>query len=350
MATSIIGRRFWGGNYDKDGYIEYKVTHLIRAAKTDGPYNVLHTAGLPLAGSTWNFGADVDPTAYCKVEKTATPTKVKGANYFWEVEQTFSNKGDPKFCKDTEISNPLLQPQKVSGGFTKGKEEGRFDRFGERILTSSHEEIHGPENQWDDGRPNIKIEQNVAILNLALLVQMIDTVNDSIMWGLPPRTIKLDSITWERKFYGSCFVYYTRTFEFGVRYKRIKGVDFEQIGTSTALGEVFTEEYETYDRDIVDLGTKVIKGTWNRTTGVYVIGTVNGSPADPTDPRHFIRYQDINGNVTKVILDGEGAPAGKIVGTGTGTGRYISGPGEIHVEKYGQSNMFLLGIPAIIEV
>lgn len=327
---------------DADGHRTYKIKHLVGGPSNNGPALALQTSGLPTVGSYWSFGADVDVYAYCKQDATVTPVLSDGdLNEFFEVEQTFTTKGDEKFCKDEQFEDPLTEPQKVSGGFQKFMAEGLFDRFGHRILNSAWEQIRGPQNEWDESRPSVKIEQNVAVLQYDMVSQMVDTVNGNTLWGFPPRTIKLSNFTWEKKFYGTCYYYYTRTFEFDIFYRRRAGVDASGTSTSDA---VYTGDYDDWDREIGDEGTKVLSGHWSPTTGAWVLDNVGGAAPDPGNPAHFQRFQDRKGNTGRVLLNGYGLPIDTTIGTGTGTFT-TEDIGSILVEKYGESEFLLLGIP-----
>lgn len=467
MTMSLMPGHFgWSMTRDSEGHREYKIKHRVKSDdERDGPANAIRTAGLPVPGSVWSYDDDIDPYAYCKMDATVTPALDDQRQKFFIVEQTYSTKPDSKSCKDSQFENPLLMPMKVSGSFVKFTEERSHDRFGKRIRNSAWELIRGPNNEWDANRPQIKIEQNVLNLELDLFSQMIDTVNKYPLWGLPPRTIKLSSVPWSANFYGTCLVYYTRTLEFDIRYRRVFGISSEVVLTGTGtLNPVSLGDYETFDRDLLDEGTKVLRGKWSKDgrwtlekygvlapptitsllpilgNGIlpggveyeYIVTAVNvngetvgsvpasiqvdpgtttgrneivwsavvgatsyrvygrepgneefiaevtdttytddgnttpdvnrGAPSsnttgflpDPTNPAHFIRFTDMNGNVTRVILNGAGLPAtvGIALGTGTGTGPIdnIPGysPGNIHVQAYGESDFLLLGIPTVL--
>jgi hypothetical protein len=73
------------------------------------------------------------------------------------------------------------------------------------------------------------------------------------MWGLSKRCVKLSNLTWERKMYGTCTFYYTRSFEFDIR-------------------------FESFDPELVDSGFKCLRGKW--IDGVW---TTDGS-ADRNNP------------------------------------------------------------------
>ena len=321
MATILHdGQRTWSMTRDSDGHRTYKVKHLVESATTDGPFNVLATAGLFLPGAAWSFDDDFDIWAFCRPDAVVNPINEKEPNKWWEVEQTFSTKPLNR-CTDTPIEDPLLEPPKVSGSFVKFTTAATHDRFGEPIVNSAHEQFRGPAVEFDDNRPTVKIEMNLAFLDLSLISSMVDTVNDSTLWGLTSRKIKLSNVSWERKVYGECSYYYTLMLEFEIN-------------------------FDTFDRDLLDEGTKVLRGHWSNTTGFWVLDNIAGEEPNSSNPGHFIRFKDRNNENARVILNGSGVPAGVGVGTGSGS---VAGdiPGEVHVEYYGESNFLLLGIPLI---
>lgn len=345
MSTSLIGtRRSWGGSIDSEGHREYTVQFRVRStSKNDGPETVMNTAGLPAVGAVWNLGNDSDSWAFCYPDMKVSLAEV-GEYYFWDVEQKFSTK-PLKRCNTTQIEDPLSEPQKVSGSFAKYTEEVFYDRYGDAILSSSLEPYKGSEVEFDANRPTVRIEQNVAALGLSTFAAMIDTVNDAPLWGLPARCVKLSNVGWERKLYGVCTYYFARTFDFDVR-------------------------YDGFDRVLLDKGTRVIRGEWDRryrledgtynpTYGRYLCKAYLAGNADRTrpslaarsNPQNFVQYKDWNGENTSVVLDGYGMPAIRMVpvGTGTGTGTVGEQRGDVaiaFVERYGESNFLELGIPS----
>ncbi len=409
MTCQLInGARTWSGKQDRDGYREYTLVSLVQCASTDGPANAMQTPGLPEPGSQWTIDDDNDDWAFCKLDMDVQPQLKNEPNEFFEVTQTFSTKGDEKRCKDEPVDDPLLEPQKVSGSFQKYQEEATTDRFNFPITNSSHEQIRGPQNEWDANRLTIKVEQNVPDLQLLELYQAVDTLNDDVLWGLPARCWKLSAAPWERKFHGQCQVYYTRTLEFDSR-----------IEVNPDTGEVTSG----WDRDLLDEGTKVLRGRWDTdpdspTFKEYLVADdlLDGSglllPGVVDNPANFIRFVDFYGNPAKTLLDGQGRPynasvpgqvinadllvvgdtlitvassatpllvAGMTVaGAGIADGTTIAGfgvvagqvflstpytiagtavpltfaidpgkPAKNHVEKYDESNFLLFGIPPI---
>ncbi len=285
MAFTLVpGHRTWSMRRDDEGHREYEIEHMVKGLTTDGPFRALNTPGLPLPGATWSFDSDFDPWAWCRPTATVTPVLQNEPNRHFLVKQTFSTKPN-KRCGDNPIEDPLLEPVKVSGSFVKEKEEATHNRFGFPINNSAHEQVRGPKVEFDHNRPNIKIEFNKPLLNLALLCQLLDGVNDSPLWGLAPRCIKLSGVSWERKYQGFCSPYYTITLEFEIN-------------------------FNTFDRQILDEGTKVLRGQWDRATGAWrLIGNANGVAPDPTNPQDFVKSFDKSGALCKIVLNGYGLPA-----------------------------------------
>jgi hypothetical protein len=396
MSAAVVGGpRVWAGSRDDDGYREFTVTHLVKTTSvSDCPYTVMFASGLPAIGSVWNFGTTTDFWAFCyPYMKVSLHEHKAGDPHFWyAVDQKFSTK-PMKRCQDTQVEDPLLEPQQVRGNFGKYTIEAVYDRNGSLIKSSSHEQIRGRQVEFDNNKPTVSITQNVASLGLSTFSQMIDTVNDGPMWGLSARMVKLSNAPWERKVYGKCHYYYTRTFDFDI-------------------------DYRTFDRNALDEGTKVLRGHWvganggtgftvniltlgvtltpptvgiirtislasggsgypaNKSfqltitggsgTGGIVLATTNSAGVvtavslitggknyvvtaasteegtkwvldndpDYTNPQDFIRYKDVNGENTRAILNGSGTPI-----------LNASEAARIPVAYYGESNMFTLGIP-----
>lgn len=338
------GPTSWGLVRDNDGYKEYTIIHRVIVPQGFGPATALATPGLPQPGDIWDFpgGRDTDIWATCQQNARVTEVVKAGGNYQFDVEQTFSTKGTSKRCKDVSIEDPLLIPDEVSGGFNKFQEEATKDRFGCPILAKSFERLRGPQVEFDRNRPTLRIVQYVPDLQFGLLVEMIDTVNGFPMWGFHYRCIKLSAISWEKKFYGQCYIYYQRTLEF-------------EFNT------------DTWDRDLLSEGHKVLNGDWDQSSGAWLDKPIGKSGTMPNskNPRHFMRFKDRNGENTTVIHDCDGRPADVQLGTGTGTfwsSGYIVGTSthlepactdplgdtnacKIHVEYYENSDFFQLGVP-----
>ena len=203
-------------------------------------------------------------------------------------------------------------------------------------MSSSHEPFRGPQVEFDGGRDQVIIEQNVADLELALCTSLRNKLNDDVLWGLAARRIKLSDFSWEELWYGSCIYYYKRIFTFDIR----------------------NNPDDLFDRTLLDEGTKVLNGDWNRTLGAWAdvaIPGYSGSPnPDPDNPQHFNRYKDWFGENTRVILDGKGRPASTITALGTGT-QFGTGTdstdeaGQHLVEYYDEADLTQLNIPTTMD-
>ena len=397
MAFTLIGPgpRSWSLETDDAGDRTYKIKFRVATNDPrDGPYLALQTTGLPLPGSPWAFGNDFDPDAYCRRTSTVRPYGVTEGRpvYQYDVEKTFSTKSEDESsnpsCENGSIKDPLLMPDRLSGDFKNYLEELTRDRFGNPIVSSSWEQLRGAQVEFDRNRPSVVVEQNVAVLGLSVFAPMVDCLNSVPMWGLPRRCVKLSNVTWERKYYGTCYRYFTRRLMFDVR-------------------------RNGFDRDLLDEGSKVLRGDWDRvegsgTFGKYVVADDLDAATAHLNPNNFIRFKDFHGENARAILDGRGRPYDPdatadpkhwviwpeptdeedpfVVGplsyadaalAATAAGGFLFGPfdssadadeaiasgdygsvvstdpsatpGSIHVEGYGEANFFLLGVPIFLE-
>lgn len=324
MSAEIVGPRTMNLVKDEQGHRTYNLVTLIRSEATDGPYTVSNCPGLAAVGSIWTWGGETDPWAFCKPNLRVDPHEQRegDAVLFWRATQTFSTKLDNGRCQDNSITDPLLEPAKVSGSFVKYTKECYLDRFGRKIKNSAHEIYKGAEVEFDANRPVVHVSINAANLNLATFSAMVDCVNDRLLWGLSARKIKLSNVSWERAYQGTCTPYYIKNYDFDI-------------------------DFNTWDRDLVDSGTMALQGKWSLTSDEWELELLpGGETPDPDNPLHFRRYVDRSGNPCRVVLNGRGMPATRDEPT-TGTGS-DDDPGIIHVEKYSEANLLLLGIPTTL--
>ncbi len=304
MASTFHGYMQWSMERDQEGHRTYTLVTRVNCLALDGPYTALNTPGLFLPGSVWALANDLDIWAFCQPDAQVAPVMAAGKpNLHFDITQRFTTKPPPNNrCQDQQVEDPLLEPPKVSGSFIKTVEESTKDRFGNAITNSAHEQIRGPQVEFDSSLPQIVIEQNVATAEQGYILpaQMRDTVNDAPLWGLPARCIRMSEPTWTRNYYGQCLVYYTRRLVFDVNVRVEEIPEAEGGGTRLVSG---------FDRDLLDEGTRVLSGHWDDTLGLrWVLDDIAGERPDKTNPRHFIRYKDRYGENDKVILDGEGQP------------------------------------------
>lgn len=296
MATVFRGLRSWKMSRDEEGQRTYDATFLVESDDpADGPSVVSVTPNLPRAGDFWGFGNDNDQFAYAQLTADYAPLgATEGGNKQWLVTIPFTTKNQSKRCKDEQIEDPLQIADRVSGNFVKYQEEATSDRFGQPIVNSAHEQVRGPQIEFDANRASIKIEQNVPDLQLPLIVSLIDHLNGDVLWGLPRRCVKFSNFSFEVKYQGQCYKYYTRTLEF----------------------DCFPE---TFDKDLLDEGTKALNGEWDKTApNRWKLINVGGQPPNRMNPAHYTRYKDRKGENAKVLLDGSGTPYDPTVDITTG--------------------------------
>lgn len=258
MSASLLGgQRDWSMVKDEDGHRTYTIVYRVKVAKADGPSVALTASGLPTIGNTWIVDNENDPWAWCTPGVKITPVVTGEPNTFFDLEYVFTTKplkqdptnfstspgsggGVGSMPSGSGVENPLLIPDRISGSFTKFTEEATTNFRGDPVVNSAFEQLRGAPVEFDKNRLTVRIEQNRTDLQLPLILSMMDTVNDRTLWGMAARTIKLSSAPWERKFFGAGTKYYTRTLEFEVN-------------------------ADSYDRTILDEGTKVLNGHWDYT-------------------------------------------------------------------------------------
>ena len=393
---SVIRAELGEWTLDEDateGHRDYTATFLVTTDDPDdGPATILQSILLPQIGDFWSHFNDVDVFATARRGRRIQPHQKSkwGKHKFWAVTFPYSTRPS-KRCQDEGFDDPLTEPDRVSGGFTKDREEATHDRHGARILSSSHEMLRGPQVEFQVTRGTVRVVQNRPQLEWPVINGIANCVNDRTMWGLPARTILFTPGDWEEKFYGTCQRYYTRTLEFeafAVTDSENQGATAVTIaggGTGYSVGQVLTVQggtkstaatltvtsvgtggqilgvvvtaqgrytevpsnpasvdtgaatfslmfgsavYSGWDRDLLDEGTKVLNGRWSA-NGNYIVVDIGGSAPDPDNPAHFIRFQDRNGNTGRVLLNGAGLPAEIRAGEDTGTGGGVSATGDI---------------------
>lgn len=265
MSAAVQGGpRIWGLTRDEDGHRDAKVTLLVVTEDVlDSPLTVLTASGTPIIGSAFDWGNEVDPWLLC--HPNADITQVFPANEpgnYYEITYTYSTR-PIKRCQDAEIEDPLLEPAKISFGFSTYRKRVDRDANGVALLNLQHEPIDGIEK--DDSWPTIVIEQNILLMDLPLLTQVRDTLNSDPLWGFGARQIKLSACSGEEKYYGTCSKYWTRRLEFKVK--------------------------DTWDEeDIMNAGWKVIRGKWVKNGAI--MEWVPDNDADVDNPADFVRAKD----------------------------------------------------------
>lgn len=317
MTLHNHGRISWGGGREKDMHRTYWIKFLVESdSKLDGPNSITQAAGLPNIGSAWNYGNENDPWALCYPNIECDSIIKKGPNYFWYLKYTFSTKPF-RICAMQDITDPLSVPDRIGGSFVNYQKRVHNRRDGSPIISSSVEPIYV---DYDLPRATVSITQTVLNLGLYQFTQMINTLNDSTLWGMPKRCIKLRNVPWKRLVWGQCTFYYERTLEFDVAFD------------SFDLTDVRDQGHRVIDKTKAGYLARTCTGTG---TGDEYFGTI-----DRNDPDNFERSTDAKGNIRKIILlDGKGEMCHDPV-----SHRHFIDT----IELYNESNFLLLGIPVTL--
>lgn len=407
MAFQFAGFVDFTGGMDPEGHRTYKVRYKVwTQSNQDGPAAAMQTPGLPAIGSTYAYGTGLEYDLWAWRQPGMEVEKVPGNAegdfpYVWYVTLTFSTKPrrrDQERPQDSDVQDPLAEPQKASGSWVKEKEVATEDRHGNPVIYSSFEPIVGPLNEWDADKDQVVIEQNVAALDYPTFAAMKNCLNDRPLWGFPARAIKLSGASWRKNWGKHNSVYFTRTFTFQIRVKidvqkrtvgslqtfsgshniivpegSFSAADIGRsiTGPGIPVGSVITDVQDTspgnfmtviistlatasgtisgvvetsggtigdWDRDILDESGRCISGYWSNSLPRSWIPDVG---VDADNPADYIQCVDPAGNPTRLILNGNGVPWDASMGD-------TSTQGKIHVEKYNESNFLLLNIPISI--
>lgn len=325
----LQGIKNQSAHVDEKGQRTYTVDYLVRATQGDTLttiYNVTSPPNVPAAYQG-------DSLAMLSPEAEITPLVSEGGEVeWWLVKRTY--KTNVRLCHENANEDPLLQPPIVRGSFTRVSEEQSIahqvrwyvnnEVYREQYFTtprnSAHEVLRGPQVEADIARPQIQVTLNLSQtqFNAFNIMQYVNAVNMTPMWGFPPRTVRLTDVKWEHKFYGNCYKYYTVEFTFDVFMR------FNPLLGSVVSG---------WDRFVLDEGTKVLRGRWNTDDNVWIVD----DDADRLNPADFIRYKDPNGELTRVVLDGKGEPCVK------GEENDEAKPGLIEIRFYRAVDFLTLG-------
>lgn len=282
MAATLLGLYDWYGNGADDGNLDLTaVWRVVTSSYLDGPVVAASAPGIPPNGSSWNIGNDAFAFARClpgwRVTRSdradGSPTK------HWIIEQTYSTRPINPAQKGT---NPLTMDPAVSGSFQQHRREATYDRYGDRLESSSFEPLQGEARQRNYHTAQVTISLNVASLDLGLYSEAMNSVNDSSLWGMPARHIQVSAFGWTEELYGDS-KYYKVTLGFEV--------DFEGIDKSVINGGVMRFPERLYSlRNLIEPGQTVANKRRPRlyeantdgkgNVGVYAMLTLDGNPVN----------------------------------------------------------------------
>lgn len=361
MSATLLGQVDWSMERSNEGHRDYNITWLVTTDDpNDGPGIISITPGLPSIGSQWAFGNDGDPWALCWPNLQINPVITHEPNYWWTVTQRFTTRPIQR-CQNTSIENPLFEPYKINGNFNKRTKLIDSDYQGNPVRSSSQERLTGGVMEFDDNRPTVHISFNQLDWPGSQAVLFVDSVNDSDLWGLPPRTVKLSNVSWQRNLWGICNFYFTVNYEFELAMKE------DEVNPGQFIG---------WDRYVQDKGYRCLRGyspgLWevvapdsngnpkqpttnssptNPLTGLpWVVGDIvqPGTLMDPNandpvtgqpnylNPENYVAYRlSQDGEITECFLDGLGRPV-----------RDVTQAKKIFVQYYPQNNLLELNIPA----
>lgn len=274
MSAGTALLKNWTLDTDEEGHRDYTLTWGVETDDAlDGPDTAFTAAGLPTPGASLNVGNAVDAWAFYNRKGSARLRKVNANRKAWDITTVFSSR-PPKRCNTSAFEDPLLEPHRVSGDFSQAMEEALQDNAGDPIANSSEQRYTGALVQKPTSRPIVKLQMNVAWIDLDWMAAYADSVNSDVWWSQPVRTIKCTVGPWERRNYGTCNFFFVVNFTFELNRNTWdyilldEGTRVKVAGSSPARYAQYKDEREENARTLLDgNGNALAAGgtpVWNR--------------------------------------------------------------------------------------
>lgn len=194
----------------------------------DGPAVVLAAPSLPVLGSTYAQGNDIDPLATC----TAVRANGTAHPLLWKVEADF----DTERLITNAFNHPLNAPAEVSWDFISYTRPMVRDARGVSVTNSSNEKYE-PGAMMEDTRPVLRVTRNEATFDPALALLYQDATNSDVFAGALPGTAKVQHITGKRQV-DVGLVYHSVTYEISFRRESFVR-EILDTGFRNARGQLF---------------------------------------------------------------------------------------------------------------
>lgn len=258
MSAGTARVKNWSLDTDEEGHRDYTVTWGVETDNPmDGPDVAFTGAGLPTPGASLNIGNTVDAWAFYNRKGSARLRKVDANRKAWDLVTVFSSRA-PKRCNTGAFEDPLLEPHRVSGDFAQVMDEALQDKDGKPIDNSSEQRYTGALVQKPTSRPIVKLQMNVAWIDLAWMAAYADAVNSDVWWSQAIRTIKCTVGPWERRNYATCNFYFVVNFTFELKRDKWdyvlmdEGTRVKVAGSTPARYTQYKDEREENGRTLLD--------------------------------------------------------------------------------------------------
>lgn len=210
------------GSVDSKFQRTYRGIFQVIADLEEGPWAVENAVGIPPFGTSYVWGPDSDPWAFCngcsadpREEINHDPGDSGGERKMrvWYVTVTWGtspaerNGGTPR-------ANPLDEPPVISGSFAGGMITAYNDKD-KAPLVNAAGEPYNPGVPVMSNIDSLQISYNTATINLIQRANMIGRVNSVEMWGLDVRQVLLMRWDWNLLWAGE-LQYVAHNFEFHI--------------------------------------------------------------------------------------------------------------------------------------
>jgi len=197
-----------------------KVYRVLCSSNEDGPVTARNGPGIERYGQAYAYGNEADLGAWA-VSIIARKVNLDELRRDWFVQVDFSSAaqqtGESIDPSGDPIDNALDRSVRWSGSFAQFAKAAERDRLGFPIVNTVGDPIEGITK--DDSRPELIARRNVEQLDLAVWADYRDKVNADAIWGLEPRMLKVNNITWETQRAGD-LRYFEVTYAFHANFEK----------------------------------------------------------------------------------------------------------------------------------
>lgn len=188
----------------------------------DGPKTLLQSGAFPSVGQSWVYGAEIDPFVICtsvNVNRQDEHGRWTDGSicYLWDVRCEFKVEQTDPNTPPNQPENPLLRPVIIRGGTNFYTEASQKDK-NENPIKNSATELFPPH---EIEKPLVEFEfvRNELTSPASFAINYVGKINQSTIWGGAAKTIRCQTITWEKQ-YENSYEFYVVTYRFA--YKRDK--------------------------------------------------------------------------------------------------------------------------------
>ena len=183
---------------------------VLTDSLSDGPVIVTTAAGIPTPNSLYVFGSESDGLAYAKSANAALLDSKKRTLWLVTVEYTTAEESS---CSDISNDDPMAEPAVITVSGSDFQAIAIKDKDGNAVKNSAGDAFDPPVMK-NDSHLTLRIEKNVATLDLNFLSDYANAVNTDTFFGLTARKWLARPANAQQVYRGDCDPYWKISMEF----------------------------------------------------------------------------------------------------------------------------------------